>query len=381
MRVVLVLFLFTLIQGCQNRANTAASLPKSPTINYFVDETKYSIPEPEAFYSLTQKQVIELDLFLQKEEISKLPRHRQAFAFLQSRLVNFNFQGENLFASESLANGRGNCMALAMLTYAIAEQMEVELNFQVMHTMPLLLEVTDKFAVTSDHVSTFLYESAPKKKGYFSGGNRIRIDYFPERYDRGGKMIERNEFLTMFYRNLAADAMLNGELEHAYLLLKKGRSFAPDYGPGINMQAVVLRLLGDEEGAERLYRYGLEVSDNKITLLSNYHFLLSLQERQQQALAIKQRLLALDDPSPYKWYLQAMDSMASNDFVSAKVYLKKFLQNTHYYHKAYYDLAKVLVRLGEYSEAKESLDLALSYSERDKDKHLYRAKRQWLLAL
>ncbi|GIU29207.1 hypothetical protein L2719_15885 [Shewanella schlegeliana] len=378
MPIILVLLLFTLLQGCQSRVVNPAPPIKSPTIHYFVDESKYNIPDLESFYTLTDEQVIELERFLQAEDIAKMPRHQQASVFLQSRLVNFNFQGENLFASESLASRRGNCMALAMLTYAVAEQMQVELSFQVMHTMPLLLEVSDKFAVTSDHVRAFLYESGRDGAGYLSGRNRILIDYFPSRYDRGGKLIDHNEFFAMFYRNLAADAMLLGELERAFLLLKKGRSFAPEYGPAINMQAVVLRLLGDERAAEQLYRYGLEVSDNKITLLSNYHFLLSTQGRQQQAFKVKQRLLALDDPSPYKWYLQAMDAMAQDDFVSAKAYLNKFLENTRYYHKAYYDLAKIYIQLGEQSEAKKSLDLALHYSERDNDKLLYQAKLQWL---
>lgn len=378
MRLILI-FLFTLLlHGCQSRVAAPESTLKPPTIDYFVDESKYNIPKPETFYALTDEQVFELQAFLLGEDIAKMPRHKQAFAFLQSRLVNFNFQGENLFASESLASNRGNCMALAMLTYAVAEQMQIELSFQVMHTMPLLLEVSDKFAVTSDHVRTFLYDSKTEETGFSFGRKRIRIDYFPGRYDRGGKLIDRNEFFAMFYRNLAADAMLLGEFERAYLLLKKARSFAPEYGPVINMQAVVLRQLGEEGAAEQLYRYGVEVSDNKITLLSNYHFLLSTQGREVQALEIKRRLLALDDPSPYKWYLQAMDAMASEDFVSAKIYLKKFLQNTHYYHKAYYNLAKINIQLGEQAEAETSLDLALYYSERDKDKLLYQAKLQWL---
>lgn len=48
-------------------------------------------------------------------------------------------------------------------------------------------------------------------------------------------------------------------------------SYDPDYAPILNMMAVVHRRAGDEDTAEDFFRYGLEVSESKINLLSNYH--------------------------------------------------------------------------------------------------------------
>ncbi|ABZ77028.1 hypothetical protein Shal_2470 [Shewanella halifaxensis HAW-EB4] len=70
--------------------------------------------------------------------------------------------------------------------------------------------------------------------------------------------------------------------------------------------------------------------------------------------------------------------MKQGDFISAKVYLNKFIENRHYYHKAYYDMAKIHVKLGEHLAAKKSLDLALSYSEKNEHIPLYQAKLHWL---
>nr|WP_276521545.1 hypothetical protein [Shewanella sairae] len=254
------------------------------------------------------------------------------------------------------------------------------MRFQVMHTMPVLLDISDNVAVTSDHVRTLMYETVEDLEGAMFGRNRIKIDYFPDKYDRGGKIIDQDEFFAMFYRNLAADAIFGGKLDYAYRLLNKSLTLAPDYEPAINMQAVVLRKLGDLKSAEKLYRYGLEVADNKISLLSNYHFLLRLQGRTEQANRIKEQLLELDDQSPYAWYLQAVDAMSQQDYQSAKIYLNKFLKNTHYFHKAYYDLAKVQVKLGEHELAEKSLALALTYSSSNKDQNLYKAKMDWLTA-
>ena len=191
-------------------------------------------------------------------------------------------------------------------------------------------------------------------------------------------MLGTEEFLAMVYRNLAADELLNDDLPLAYLLLKKSLSFSHTYAPSINMMAIVLRRLGDAETAERVYLYGLEVSEDKVTLLSNYHYLLMRQGRDVDALAVKSQLLKLEDHSPYKWYLVAQDAIASGDYLSAKVFLHKFIDNTHYYHKAYFDLAKVHNKLGEPELAKKALRKALDYTELPKNKQRYQAKLAWL---
>ncbi|WP_028766977.1 tetratricopeptide repeat protein [Shewanella fidelis] len=381
MRLVFFLPLLILLHGCKATTDTNYSTPILPKLDYVAATSKQTIPTPEDFYRLSPEQIIALQEFLQQEHVANLANYKQAMLYIKKRLVNFNYQGKNYFASQSLVDNGGNCMALAMLTFAIANELQVELRFQVMHTMPVLLDISDNVAVTSDHVRTFMYETVENQNEALFGRNRVKIDYFPDKYDRGGKIIDQDEFFAMFYRNLAADAIFEGKLDYAYRLLNKSLSMAPAYEPAINMQAVVLRKLGELELAEKLYRYGLEVADNKIYLLSNYHFLLRLQGRTEQANLIKQQLLKLDEQSPYAWYLQAVDAMSQQDYQSAKIYLNKFLKNTSYFHRAYYDLAQVHFQLGEPQQAKKAISLALTHSSSSEDKDVYLAKLNWLTSL
>ncbi|MCL1049245.1 tetratricopeptide repeat protein [Shewanella abyssi] len=375
----LLLVVCLIVSGCQSTQKQRVEAPKMPTPDYQVDVTAYEIPEPEDLLTLTATQIEKIEHFIQQSDISTLSANDQVGRFVGQRLVNFNYEGQNYSASTALTLNRGNCMSLALLTYAIAEQLKVDVNFQVMHTMPMLLDVTDRYAVTSDHVRTFLYEpSLGNERTFFSGKKRITVDYFPERYDRGGKVIGKDEFIAMFYRNLAADELINNNLPLAYLLLKKSFDYSQYYAPSINMMAVVLRRLGFDKDAERLYLYGLEVSDDKVTLLSNYHYLLVRQGRTVDALMVKKQLLELDDSSPYKWYLVAKDSIAKEDYQSAKIYLSKFIDNTHYFHKAYFDLAKVHTKLGETEQAKSALLKALDYAAEPVNKQRYQAKLAWL---
>ncbi|PKH57009.1 hypothetical protein CXF83_14360 [Shewanella sp. Choline-02u-19] len=374
----LLLVVCLIASGCQSVPHPPVEPPKMPTFDYAVDAA-YDIPEPRALIALSSEQIEQLEHFKQQSNISSLHPNRQVAEFVGQRLVNFNYEGMNYGASEALELNRGNCMSLALLTYAIAEQFDVDVAFQVMHTMPMLLDVTNRYAVVSDHVRTFLYEIPIEgERTYVFGNNRITVDFFPERYDRGGKTIGKDIFFAMLYRNLAADALLKNDLPLAYVLLKESFVFSEHYAPSINMMAVVLRRLGYEDNAESLYRYGLEVSESKVTLLSNYHYLLARQGRTADALAIKSQLLELNDTSPYNWYLVAQDSIAKGDYPSAKIFLKKFIDNTHYFHKAYFDLAKVHTQLGEPEQAKIAMLKALDYAAEPKNKQRYQAKLTWL---
>ncbi|WP_246028485.1 tetratricopeptide repeat protein [Shewanella atlantica] len=144
------------------------------------------------------------------------------------------------------------------------------------------------------------------------------------------------------------------------------------------MLAIVHRWAGDDETAKELYQYALNVSESKITILSNYHYLLTLNEEVEAAHHVKSQLLALEDTSPYGWYLMGKEALNEGDHHSAEIYLKKFLKNTPYYHRAYFDLAKAQHAQGESAAARNSLSQAISFAEQPESQRLYQAKLTWL---
>ncbi|WP_394392444.1 tetratricopeptide repeat protein [Shewanella woodyi] len=369
-----------LLLGCSNRAVTPPK-PSYPNTNdqLFRSDTA-SIPSLDSLIQLTSSQVEDIYRFVEKEEITQLLINEQAHQYVAKKLVNFNYEGKNLSAAEAMATGRGNCMTLALLTYAVAKELNVGVVFQVMHTAPMLQEIRSNLAVTSDHVRTLLYEEdKSRSKGfYLSGRDYAIMDYFPDSYDRGGAFIDESQFIAMYYRNLAADALLDNDLALSFALLKQGASYAPDYAPLLNMMAVVHRRAGDEKTAEEFYLYGMEVAKSKITLLNNYHHLLTSQGKVDSANEIKRTLLFLDDPTPYNWYLLGRSSLKEGDYFSAIIYLEKFLKNSPYYHQAYIELASAQHALGKPRAAEKSLKTALEYTYLSDTQRLYQAKLTWL---
>ncbi|ABV37367.1 tetratricopeptide TPR_2 repeat protein [Shewanella sediminis HAW-EB3] len=384
-RVVPAIAALMLMTACSSHISSVSSAtPVMPQMNdnLFVsgsDVTSTPIPGFERLMALTPEQIEDLHQFVSRDDIAQLPKNKQVREYLFTKLVNFNYEGENYSASVALEKGSGNCMTLALLTYAVARELGVKAVFQVMHTPPMLLEVTSDLAVTSDHVRTFLYEDDTDNKGfYFSGRTYVILDYFPDRYDRGGRKIGEQQFIGMLYRNFAADALLDGDLNRAFSLLKTGTQYTQEYAPLLNMLAIIHRRAGDDETAKEFYRYALNVSESKITLLSNYHYLLTLNGEVEAAHRVKLQLLALEDSSPYSWYVMGKEALDEGDNQSAKIYLKKFLQNTPYYHRAYFDLAKAQYALGESVAARSSLSQALSYAELPESQRQYQAKLAWL---
>ena len=376
----LVIVGLMLMTACSS--NISSSKPVMPQTNDNLFESKSDaspVPTLEHLMALTPAQLEDLHQFVRREDIALLPKNKQVREYLFTKLVNFNYEGKNHPASVALEKGSGNCMTLALLTYAVARELGVKAVFQVMHTPPMLLEVTTNLAVTSDHVRTFLYEDDTDNQGfYFSGRSYVVLDYFPDRYDRGGRKIAEDQFFGMLYRNLAADALLAGKVNRAFSLLKTGTQYTQEYAPLLNMLAIVHRWAGDDETAKELYQYALNVSASKITLLNNYHYLLTLNGEVDAAYRVKLQLLALEDPSPYDWYLMGKEALEKGDNHSAEIYLKKFLQNTPYYHRAYFDLAKAQHAQGESAAARNSLSQAISFAEQPESQRLYQAKLTWL---
>ncbi|MBE7215800.1 hypothetical protein MK852_14640 [Shewanella benthica] len=383
MRRILPTLVLLLTSACSSSSDHKRPVkPDFPQTNQQLFSEKIAqVPSINSLISLTPVQILDIQRFVGREEIAELPKNKQVYEYLSKNLVNFNYEGENYSASLAMDKQGGNCMSLALLTYAVAKQLGVKAVFQVMYTEPMLLEVTANLAVTSDHVRTFLYEEdtdQPSKSFFFSGRSYLVLDYFPGRYDRPGKIIDENQFVAMLYRNLAADALLNDDLDYAYSLLTSGIRYDEEYAPLISMMAIIHRRKGDVATADKLYRYGLEVTDSKISLLSNYHYLLSKQGNTLQAAGIKQQLLALEDTSPYDWYLIGQDSLHTGDFKSAEIYLSKFLKNTPYYHQAYFDLARAQFAQGKQALAASSIKQAIEIAELSKSQRRYKAKLLWL---
>lgn len=126
------LFCCISILGCSNRVErmTKPSYPK--TNDALFASMSSPIPSFDSLVMLTPSQINDIHNFIRRDDIAQLPKNKQVHEYLTKKLVNFNYEGQNLSATEALVKGSGNCMTLALLTYAVAKELNVAAVFQVM---------------------------------------------------------------------------------------------------------------------------------------------------------------------------------------------------------------------------------------------------------
>lgn len=376
---IMLCLLMGLLSACSLHPAKKQQSTALPSFNYSLvsAEQVNDVPAISSLTYLTLSQRDELAAFVLRDSIKALPNRLKVAEFINHKMMNFNYEGQNHTSTESWENQSGNCMALALLTYSVAKELNVHTVFQVVHAAPILTNITSDILVTSDHVRTFLYDEKPD--GHFlSGSVATVIDYFPDRFDRTGAIVSEKQFLAMFYRNLAADAMLEKQYQQAFLLLNKGLTLAPDYEALINMMAITHRRLGDEHTAEKLYRYALANNTNSISVLSNYRLLLELQNRTAEAQNINQHLLAIESSNPYSYYSLGIEALEFKDYKTTVIFLEKFIDSAPYFHPAYYALARAHVGLGQHKKAQDILQQAIALTDMPASKRNYLAKLNML---
>lgn len=367
------------LTGCsiapQGKSTPNMTLPAA-NVDLFTTQT-LAVPSHNQLSQLLPAQRAALFEFIKRPNIASLKPREQVAEFIDANILGFTYEGMNYSASDALSKRAGNCMSLAMLTYAVAKELNVAVNFQVIYSAPILLDVKNDLAISSDHVRSILFDDVTHGV-YISDAGRTVIDYFPDRFDRSGAIVSEETFWAMYYRNLAADALIAGNLNLSYALSKKGLQSDPHYSPLINIMAIVHRRRGDLATASHFYQYGLEVSQSQLALLSNYRQLLLMQGDVEAAQRIEESLAKLDDPTPYAWFSLGREALLNANYRMAEMYLTKFVRDTPYFHQGYFELARAQQALGDTLQATKSLEQAIALASLPDNQRKYQAKLQWL---
>ncbi len=333
------------------------------------------LPSTVDFYQLsaTQQQLF-LSYFNDPAQAA-LPAHQRLYRYLESNLANFNYEGRNTLASDTMTNMSGNCTSLALLVTALAKLVDVDVGYRASHAEPML-DFSANIVLSSAHVRSYLFEPRQEIDDSLMILQRsaIAVDYFPGRLDRLGSMLKAARFEAMIYNNLAADALVAGDLDRAYWLSRAALQRDASYSPSINLIAILYRRKGDLLASQQWYEFGMLHTSQPITLAGNYLVLAEQMQNQPLIDRLNQKLPALDEDNPYVWFYLAYQAEQRHHQSAAIIYYQKLLQKAPYLHKANLALAKLQFQQGDDSAARQSLTQALQYSYEPKNRALYQAK-------
>jgi Tfp pilus assembly protein PilF len=374
--LTIALLLGGLLAGCSTAPSTpvAAAAPALQLDSRLFGERPALLTATD-LHTLSAPQRAAFQRYLDDPAHRQKPAHRLVADYLKQIATDFSYLGETYTAREALEKSAGNCLSLAILTTALAEQAGVEVAYQLTDSLPVF-ESRGNVIERGVHVRSFLYDPGWKLEtnALILSRPGIRIDYFPSETDRLISNVDRQEYLAMYYRNVAADAIAGRDLGNAYWLLMESVELAPEHPDSLNMLAIVYDRAGDQQTSERIYRYGIEASHRPVGLLRNYSIFLQRQGRVAEAVAVDARLAALEDPNPFDWIVAGQNAYDDGDYRTAITYFNKSIELAPYLHEGHFGLAKAHYRVGNLHLAERAFENAMSNANRPATRSLYAAK-------
>jgi len=337
------------------------------------------IISPADIHALTPEQAQEFLDFFNHPRLADVPAYRRLYYYLEGKVQDFTYRNDTLTASAAFASNSGNCLSLAIMTTALANLVNVPIEYELVDDYPVF-EQYGTIIEKGLHVRSLLFDPYRAARGDFMSNNRgIAIDYFPTNAERFVMKMRHEEYQAMYYRNRAVEALRGEDLSAAYWYTMESLQLSPASAESLNMLAIVNRRVGNPDTAEQIYLYAIEHSDEKLSLLKNYRILLSSQGRVAEAVLIEQQLQQMDDRSPFNWLHLARSAQNEGDFSRAIEYFQKALELAPYLHEAHLGVAMAYYELGALDSANLELRIAIDSTSRNSTRQLYKRKLAALL--
>lgn len=374
--VTFTLPIIALLAACgETPVYSASEPPFEIVLKSDLFEARPPVISIDEIHDLSEQQRREFYRYFYDTENQDKAPHKRVSDYLELFADGFSYRGETFTASEALEHSAGNCLALAILTTGLARLVNVDVEYQLIDSAPVF-ESRGNHLRRSLHVRTLLIdpEWQPPEGFLVLSPPGIRVDYFPSRFDRFIGNIDESEYFAMYYRNIAADAIEEQDLDQAYWLLMESIELSPASPETLNMFAIVFDRAGDKRKSEEIYRYGIQHAERRVSLLRNYGIFLRREGRIPEAEEIDALLAEQHDLNPFDWINAGEEAYADGDFRRAMSLFGKSVELAPYLHEGHFGLAKTYFQLGNLRKAEQELEEALTHATRSAARQRYEAK-------
>lgn len=387
-RIVLapVLITLLLLSGCAatrgvDQQNHDALRARMPALEHDLFGPAPDVPAPDALLALTAEQVKHFVDFFESGKNRRYQPHQRVHVYLSRHLSDIDFTNRTHGAAETIDRLRGNCMSLALVTTALARTADVRVGWQIADADPVYSS-EGSVVYSANHIQVRLYEDRLNKTGYsFSfGRDYLLLDYFTDDLPELGRPLTEEQMIALVYQNLGVEAMAADDNDRAFWMLAEALEHDPANANIYNALAVVHRRAGDEDAAERLYRFALSEFGDRLTVLRNYRKLLLAQGRDAEADGIEQRLLRLPDPDPFPVLALGDQALSEGRTDTALAYYRQARKVAPYLHEIHWKIARAHFRAGERRRAAKELEKAREKAVDVDDRRRYDAKLRALSA-
>ncbi len=336
-------------------ASVRFAMPAVPVQTF---TTAAPVPQMQDLLALTAEQKQDfLSYFHHQRYADQTPEYR-LYSYMQNVLAVFQFSGSTSSASEVMRSGSANCVSLALLTKALADVAGIEVRFRATYREPVI-DVRGDLLLQATHVRSYLSSAASADSINL---RQLYIDYFRGPLSYQGDFLSEARFRATVYNNLAAEALLRGELDQAYALVQSSLQQDNQFIPAVNLMAVVLRRQQQPMLAQQWYQYGLAVAPHHLTLLHNYQMLATQLGDQPLVQQLEQQLALADSDDPFELYIQAVQAEQAGREAQAISFYQRLQKKVPYLLQANQALVRHYLKQHQYQAARRLLEEALEYS-------------------
>ncbi|MEP7299211.1 MAG: hypothetical protein ABI702_23760 [Burkholderiales bacterium] len=284
-------------------------------------------------------------------------------------------------AAQAFTARSGNCLALTLMTAALAKQMGLTVRYQVA-VGGESWDRTDDLYIGIGHVNLVLEDNVPLIGVRFLQMPLI-VDFLPPRDANAlaTREVEERAVVAMYLNNRAVESLTQGQPDDAYWLAREAIRADPGLLGAYVTLAVVYRTQHHAELADAaLRRVAVREPDNKYAM-SNRILALRDLGRMGEANALAQRLAALDPHPPFSYFHEGMAALREGRAEAARRLFAKEVARAPYHHEFEYWLAVTYMELNDAGRATIHLTRAMEVSTTRKDHDLYAGKLDRLKAL
>lgn len=289
-------------------------------------------------------------------------------------------------AAQTFDARAGNCLSLAIMTAALARELNLLVQFQQ-------IEVEESWSrsgnlyFAANHVNLALGKPRVERNPYSGGfnldlSNALTVDFIPtsSKARDSAKPLEEYTIIAMYLNNRAAEQLAAGQLDDAYWAARKSAEVDPLFLNAYNTLGVIYLHAGHLAAAEQALRYAVSQSPDRTIFLSNLAQVLENQNKLDEAATLRARLALLEPHPPFHFFLLGQEAMKLGDYGRARRLFEREVQRSPDYHEFHFWLALAYYQLGNIEAADSHMAQALANSTTRGDHDLYAAKLDRLRA-
>jgi tetratricopeptide (TPR) repeat protein len=371
------LFLILLMTGCavHNKKLVSANTLPLPQVKWQSDAYNLiAVPQVHDIFYLNDDRKHHFLSYYYDIENQTVDGHKRLAQYLDDFMGGFSYKGDTYNADLASTEQAGNCLSLAILTKTYASLVGLKVEFRKVNSAPLYSRKNGVMTISS-HVQTHIHAppQTNKDKSNFSF-SKVIIDYFPSPGRFLGDVVSDDDFVSMYYQNLAVKALMVDDLDMAYSFLAAAMQLSPNNVETLNTLAVVNKKFGKSNLAESIYKHVLEHTKGSVSILINYVIMLKESNRNEEAAVYEDMYMEIEDDNPYRWHDLANQAYGKEDYSKALYLYKKSADMAPYLHESFFGQAKSYFKLGNKSEASKAMQIASELAYTKLDEKLYSAK-------